>query len=116
MRYATLAILLAVTAGHAHADPIKISSRSDFVQTVSGKTLTRPLVKLTVTPGGEIQGKGASWEVTGNWKWQGGYFCRSLYWGGSDLGYNCQAVHLTGGKLRFTSDRGAGDYADFRLR
>ena len=100
----------------AFAEFQKINSRSDFMSTVGGKTLTRPLVKIQVNPNGSISGKGASWPVTGKWSWQGGYLCRSLNWGGDDLGYNCQEVKVNGSTVRITSDKGSGQSADFRLR
>ena len=100
----------------AFADFQKVETRSDFVALVSGKTLTRPLVKLNVAPNGRISGKGATWDVSGNWKWQGGYLCRNLIWGGDDLGYNCQEIKVHGNTMRITSDKGAGQSADFRLR
>lgn len=112
----TTMVLLAALPVAAVADYAKITDRSQFVALVSGKTLTRPFVKLQVAPSGQISGKGASWAVSGAWKWQDGYFCRSLDWGGSDLGYNCQEVGVINGKLRFTSDQGRGDSAEFRLR
>jgi len=93
-----------------------ITSRDAFVNLVDGKTLTRTLVKLNVLPNGQISGKGASWPVTGKWTWENGYLCRSLYWGGDDMGYNCQEVKTNGQKVRITSDKGAGRSADFRLR
>lgn len=110
------AFFAALTATSAAAEFAKISDERQFTQIVSGKTLTRPLVRLQVSPSGEISGIGVTWEVTGNWSWRDGYFCRDLYWGGSDLGYNCQEVAVNDGRIRFTSDRGAGDYADFRLK
>ncbi|MCR9126865.1 MAG: dihydrodipicolinate reductase [Rhodobacteraceae bacterium] len=103
-------------AGPALADFAKVSDGGLFKQIVTGKTLTRPLVRLEVSPAGVISGKGAAWEVTGEWRWQDGYFCRDLSWGGTDLGYNCQEVAVRGDEIRFTSDRGAGDSAAFRLR
>lgn len=105
-----------VCAAPAFADFQKVESREDFVALVSGKTLTRPLVRLQVSPNGEISGKGAAWSVSGKWQWKDGYLCRSLEWGGDDLGYNCQEVKASGGRVRITSDRGAGQSADFRLR
>ena len=110
------AFALAMTAVPAAAEFAKVSDGEDFKRIVSGKTLTRPLVRLEVSPSGHISGKGAAWDVSGNWTWQDGYFCRDLNWGGSDLGYNCQEVRVNGNEIRFTSDRGAGDFADFRLR
>ncbi|MCX7565619.1 dihydrodipicolinate reductase [Sulfitobacter sp. F26169L] len=110
---ASLAILSGTTA---LAEFSKVETASQFKSIIQGKTLTRPLVRLNVGLDGAISGKGAAWDVTGNWTWKNGYFCRSLNWGGDDLGYNCQEVRAWGGKLRFTSDRGTGDSADFSLR
>lgn len=105
-----------IAAGPAAAEFERVEDAQRFRSLVEGKTLTRPLVQLRVTTDGEISGTGAAWPVEGRWVWQDGYFCRDLVWGGSDLGYNCQEVRANGGKIRFTSDRGTGDYADFRLR
>jgi hypothetical protein len=108
------ASFLAVTP--AKAEFSKINHIDDFKSLVAGKTLTRPLVRLEVSPEGDISGIGVTWEVSGQWVWQDGFFCRSLFWGGSELGYNCQEVAVNSGKVRFTSDRGTGDYADFNLK
>lgn len=98
------------------AEFAKVDDETQFKALVSGAVLTRPLVRLSVSPEGGIRGIGAKWEVEGSWSWQNGFFCRDLYWGGSNLGYNCQEVRVKGAKIRFTSDRGRGRSADFRLR
>lgn len=116
MRIALVSAAFALMAAPAVADFAKIANAQQFVEVVNGKTLTRPLVKLEVTPSGEISGYGASWPVTGNWSWRDGYFCRDLDWGGTDLGYNCQEVKVNNDRIRFTSDRGTGQSAVFRLR
>jgi len=100
----------------AFSEFAKITSASEFANLVSGKTLTRLLVRLEVSPGGDITGRGAAWDVNGQWTWENGYFCRSLTWGGDDLGYNCQEVQASAGRIRFTSDEGTGDSAEFSLR
>lgn len=94
----------------------KVSSKSEFVQLVQGKKLSLTGIKLDVTPAGNIKGKAYGYPVTGEWQWRGGYFCRSLYWGEKDLGPNCQQVETKAGKIRFTSDRGAGRSAVLSLR
>ena len=108
--------VLALSALPAAAEYARIQSKSDFVAAVNGKKLTRPLVNLQVTSGGVISGKGAVWEVTGTWTWKDGFFCRTLVWGGKDLGYNCQVVMRDGAKIRFTSDKGTGESAVLTLR
>jgi len=110
-----IAALMALAAP-ASADFAKVNDRDTFLELVGGKRLVRPLVDVTVSPNGKIVGKGAAWAVSGDWTWKQGYFCRSLFWGGDDLGYNCQKVEVNDARVRFTSDKGAGQSADFRLK
>ena len=117
MRRIFMAAIAVTLAGAAKADLVKVEDQSQFVSMISGKTLTRPLVKINLMPDGRIEGRGVTWEVEGTWSWKDGYFCRDLFWGGDALGYNCQEVQATAdGRIQFTSDRGAGDSAMFRLR
>ncbi|MEO0939323.1 MAG: dihydrodipicolinate reductase [Pseudomonadota bacterium] len=93
-----------------------VTSKSQFMSIVQGKTLSRsPSIRLQVKPNGTVEGKAISWPVTGEWSWRDGFFCRNLDWGGMDIGYNCQKVTMEGSRIRFTSDKGAGDSAAFRL-
>lgn len=114
------AFVLSVTcvsiAAPAVAEFTQVQQRDDFMKLVSGKKLTLPLIYLKVDPDGKITGKGARWDVNGIWSWQDGYFCRDINWGGSALGYNCQAIEAKDGRIRFISDKGAGDSATFRLK
>lgn len=116
MRMTILAAALVALSGAAQAELIKVDDQQKFVSAVAGKTLTRPWVTINVTPDGRIEGRGLRWDVEGTWAWQDGYFCRELFWGGDPLGYNCQEVQVHGERIRFTSDRGAGDSAEFQLR
>ena len=113
---AAACITLGLTAAPAAAEYAKVEKEQEFRSIITGKTLTRPLIRLEVDPKGTISGIGARWEVTGNWSWRDGYFCRDLFWGGDSLGYNCQEVRVNGERIRFTSDKGKGNSAVFRLR
>lgn len=86
-----------------------------FVLLIEGRELRRFGIALTVSPQGEIAGRAFGAPVRGEWRWEGGYFCRDLFWNETDLGYNCQLVQQNGDTLRFTSDQGAGMFADLRL-
>lgn len=103
-------------ASVAVAEFSKVEDQSEFIALVQNKELKRPFVNLEVSAEGEITGYGAAWPVTGKWTWTDGYFCRDLFWAGDPLGYNCQEVRAFGDRIRFTSDKGAGDSAEFRLR
>lgn len=110
------AAALSLAATTASAEFTKVDDYSEFLELVAGKELRRPFVNLEVTENGQISGTGAAWPVTGSWTWEAGFFCRDLFWGGDPLGYNCQAVEASEDRIRFTSDKGAGDSADFRLK
>ena len=108
------AALLALTVAPALAE--RITSRDDFVQAVDQRRLTTLGVALVVTPGGRIGGSAFGSDVTGDWTWDKGWFCRTLAWGSRSWPRNCQLVERTGDALRFTSDKGTGDTATLRIR
>ena len=91
-------------------------NRSDFENLVIDKKLERFLISLSVFNDGKIKGSAAGRDVTGDWDWIDGFFCRTLLWGARELKYNCQLVTFDGKRLRFISDRGKGQSASFALR
>lgn len=93
-----------------------VRDQDTFLEVVEGRDLTRFGITLEVTPAGEIRGRAFGTPVTGEWRWQDGYFCRDLFWGERDLGANCQEVRVNGDRVRFISDRGQGIYADLSVR
>lgn len=111
-----LTVLVAMIGTSVSAEFAKVDSQEEFVSLIAGKELKRPFVRLEVSSEGEISGVGAAWPVTGNWTWREGYFCRDLFWGGDPLGYNCQEVQAKDNRIRFTSDKGRGDSAEFRVK
>lgn len=108
---------LAGLPGAVAAEPFeRIEKKDGFLSVVKGRALTRLGIRLNVTENGKITGRAFGQKVTGDWNWQGGYFCRDLYVGGDELGANCQTVQVKGNTVRFTSDRGTGQFADLRLK
>ena len=120
MKYAVFSIIFACLAAPAAADGFEpVKEEATFVSLIDGKTLRNRLygVQLTVAPEGRINGSAWGSEITGEWSWQDGYFCRVMAWGGDPIPYNCQLVELRGADvLRFTVDQGAGRSASFRLQ
>ena len=113
---AGLGLALSAVPRAAQAEDFRVvDSDTRFVSLIEGRELRRLGIRLTVTPSGEIQGRAFGGPVTGQWRWENGYFCRDLFWNDTDLGYNCQLVQENGATLRFTSDQGAGMFADLRL-
>lgn len=109
-------ILFFLIASPIIASETTISERPDFENLVKDKKLERFLISLSVTSDGKIEGSAAGRDVSGDWNWIDGYFCRTLVWGERELKYNCQKVTFDGRRLRFISDRGAGQSASFALR
>lgn len=117
MRGLFLALLVSAVAGMAAASDFQpVQSRDQFVDLIAGRALTRFLVRLEVTADGRIGGSAFGAQVTGDWRWQGNYFCRNLRFGSEDLGPNCQVVMVRDSTLRFIADEGRGDQADLMLR
>ena len=117
MRFLSFALATLLLITPVHADGFQqIQSKDTFTSLMNGRELTRFGINLVVTSDGRIDGKAFGRAVTGAWRWQGGYFCRDLYWGARDLGANCQMVKLQGRTIRFISDKGTGQFADLQLR
>ena len=95
-----------------------ISDRSDFMNTIDGRDLRIGMygLSLVVTDDGRIEGKALGRPITGQWTWQDGFFCRDIMWGEREIPYNCQLVEAANDRMRFTTDRGAGNSASFNLR
>ena len=115
-RFSAVAVSFVLFCGSAVAELSIIKDQDTFVNAVENKVLQRPFIKLRVEKDGRITGKALTMTVSGEWIWKDGYFCRDLSWGSRDLGYNCQQVALEASTIRFTSDQGTGDFADFTLK
>lgn len=115
----TAATFATMTAIPAHAEFVAINDREEFLRVVDGQELRLGIFQITlrITRDGQINGSALGWDVTGNWDWRDGYFCREIDWSGKPIPYNCQLVEVSGAeKIRFTVDKGAGDEATFNLR
>ena len=119
MRYAlpVAALATSLLTTPALADGFqRVTDRGDFIELTKNRALTRFGIKVQVTSDGGIIGRAFGGEVSGDWTWNGGYFCRDLYYAGRELDLdNCQTVEVSGNTLRFTSDRGTGDSANLEL-
>lgn len=109
--------LLAVHGAPAVASGLKkITSEAEFEGLVTGRKLTTLGVTLEVFPDGRITGRAFGRDVSGQWRWQDGYFCRDLMYGEKPLAPNCQAVLSADNRIRFVSDQGSGQAANLQIR
>lgn len=114
-----LAVLFAsaLTSPAANADGYSpLQDRVAFERLVKDKKLSALGVGVFVTEEGRIYGRAFGREITGQWDWVQGYFCRDLNYGAQPLPFNCQLVETKGDRIRFTSDRGTGQSASLRMR
>ncbi len=117
MRVIFASFLMLLAASPALAEFQRVTERDRFVSLVEDRDLTRLGIRLKVSGDGRILGRAFGQRVTGDWAWDGGYFCRDLYVNDDMLDpQNCQKVEVRGNTLRFTSDKGAGDHADLRIK
>lgn len=93
-----------------------VTDETEFVELTAGRELRRFGIRLKVMPQGDIVGRGFGYSVTGDWQWGENFFCREMAYGNNEIPHNCQLVAVRGDTIRFISDRGDGEYADFRLR
>ncbi len=117
LRYLVLSLSAALPA--SAADFQTVLDRDKFLSLIEGHELHLDTwnIRLQVKPNGQISGDMLGWEVTGNWQWKDGYFCREMDWSGYEIDYNCQLVEARGAEaLRFTVDQGAGKSATFQLK
>ena len=117
MRTIFFSFLFSLFALCVHAEE-RILERSELLDIVSGKILVLRLfgIELKVIEDGTIEGKAMGWNVKGEWEWEDGFFCRSMWWDERDIGFNCQEVTIKNKKIKFTSDRGKGASARFSLK
>ncbi len=94
-----------------------VAERARFVDLVRDRALRIALygLALKVHDDGRISGSAMGRPVSGQWQWRDGYFCREMTWGTRPIAPNCQLVEVRGREMRFTTDRGKGQGATFRL-
>lgn len=116
MRISIALALSILASGAALADTSRVTSRAEFVALVQDRALRTGGIRLTVAPGGTIDGRAYGFRVTGTWTWNDGYFCREMKAGPQSLPLDCQVVQRRGDTLRFTAQKGKGDVADLRIQ
>ena len=114
--FTAAAIILALTSPALAISGKKLNTIDEFQSRVVGKILTSSDGFVTVRKngsiGGEVQGK----KLKGKWNWQEGYFCRSLVWGGKNMGSACQEIRVNGKSVHFIRDQGKGSATSYTIK
>ena len=116
MRHILLAALTILAAPAQAEGYARITDRAAFVDLVGGRTLKSLGVSLVVTAAGDIGGRAFGRDISGQWTWDDGLFCRTMQAGDRAFALNCQVVERQGDRIRFIADRGKGDVADLTIR
>lgn len=94
----------------------RIKSAEDFNSKVVGQKLTSEAGFFIIEASGKISGELNKHKAVGAWKWNQGFWCRTIKIGARDLGSNCQTIEVTQDQVKFTRDQGKGDETIFNLK
>ena len=93
-----------------------ITTEKEFRTYVVGKKNVSKSGYSIIHRDGSITGNFRDMEMTGNWTWEGEFFCRSVQLGGKDLPDDCQVIIVSDDKLSFIRNKGEGKRANFRMQ
>ena len=84
----------------------RVTTRAAFCALFADRLLRGPDGLLfTLHSDGHLTGQAGGAAFSGQWSWQGGYFCRDLGDGQQD----CELIETDGARLRYTRNKGAGE-------
>ncbi|MDC0435054.1 hypothetical protein OAM69_05370 [bacterium] len=109
-----VAVTSIITACAATPQYELISTKEQYVQTVSGRTLNLGNSSTTIHDDGRMTGIAGNKEIDGQWTWEGGKFCREGRIGNEALKRDCQKMELAGDRLKIT--RGDGSVGIFNIK
>ncbi len=96
------------TDEHTGAAWLRIETREAFVSAFADRPLygSEGMV-FTIHASGRLTGTIDGNELTGEWTWRDGLFCRRASLGGEDLGVDCEVIFRRGGEMKYRGDKGA---------
>ena len=86
-----------------------ITTEKEFRTKVVGKKLITDRGYALVQEDGSMAGKLGGRELTGEWTWEDGYYCRSVALGDRQLPDDCQMVTIEGDEVTFYRKKGYGN-------
>lgn len=93
----------------------RITTEKEFRAKVAGMQATSQSGYATSHEDGSITGNFNGQDLTGNWTWEGEYYCRTVMLGDRDLGHDCQVVVVSDDKVTFIRNKGEGKRANYRI-
>ncbi len=118
MKRVTLCTCLAIglTLGATPAMAEEINTKEQFLAQIAGKKLVQKDNWVILSPDGTVRGEGpAKGTISGNWTWEGTYYCREITVDGTSFPRDCQTVTLNGDTVNFIHEKGKGITISWRV-
>lgn len=119
-RTVTMGLLLAATGigiglsiGAAMAEPV--TTEAAFRDAIVDKTLSLGPGHVVIHGDGTLSGEFNGNELSGTWRWDRTFFCRTLTSQNGVPEENCQAVAVSGSTATFTANEGTGTVRDWAI-
>lgn len=109
LSFSTLAASVAI------AEEGRIKTEKEFRELVVGKNLVDKVSTVIVHEDGRLTGAFKAHKITGLWNWTGDTYCRTVKVGSRNLGYDCQTVSVSGDRVTFVRNNGAGRSVTFKM-
>lgn len=87
----------------------RITTEAEYMQKIVGKKLVTGKDFVKIEKNGKMKGKFGGAKLVGAWKWQQGYWCRTIRLGGKDRGSDCQVVMVSDTQMYSIRKQGKGD-------
>lgn len=114
---AAMAMVLSVSAfSDVAAGEQRITTEEEFRRIAEDKEQHAGWGYVITRKDGSIRGFYKGKFVSGEWSWEGEYYCRNVMIDTRDLGHDCQVVTVSGNKLTYIRKKGAGQTSTFELR
>ena len=102
-------------ASAANSGKKKIETEQEFREVVVENRLSSKHGYVIVHADGTMTGDFGGKKLTGTWRWDGRYYCRTAKLGDKKFSPNCQTVTVSGDKVTFGRNKGLGKKSKFRL-
>jgi|GEM_PF-175527 len=86
----------------------RITSKQEYLDKAADNYYGDAEGKSIATHDGVIKGIFGGQQLTGNWTWEGEFFCRTSTLGSMDLGADCIQIDVTPNKMRLVLNKGEG--------
>ena len=96
------------TPGTRESSWKRVTTRDMFCRLFADRELSQGSLRFTIHSDGMMTGTVDGLVLSGNWTWEGGYFCRRAHLAEEDLGTDCEIIESDGHRMRYFPSKGEG--------